>query len=403
MEYHNDEALTEGTRFLDIVVLTKTATTFDAYKCTKTHISTDGNKPGSGATWGNAWEKFNIMAPIYTPLIMAQYGVIRFTQTNQLLVMKNDNTTVNVGLGAGSYPLWIGATQPADAKFKVDDTGKLIATGAEIGGTLNAVDGSFSELYITNANGNKTSWGIDFNNEDNPKGMTLHGDIWHQGINEYFPNETLDRPPRFREDGNFMCRGFFGMGSQSMAVITTGEVEVEGSDVKLKEVYFRYYYKYEGRTNTNSKSFITKLPHVDASPDPNLYYVPCVTGGHGTQIDWPSKFDTGGYIVNLILFRGGIWSDETILYLINARPMQRVTIVNCFSSKQPSYMSGTLKVCTQNGIQIINSGEVIELLYVQDMLCDTDNTTDSYLRQGFGRGWIIVQYTRLNDFEVTTD
>ena len=403
VEYHNDEALTSGTRFLDIVVITKSATTFDAYKCTRTHISTDGNKPGSGATWGNAWEKFNIMAPIYTPLIMAQYGIIRFTQTNQLLVMKSDGTTVNVGLGAGSYPLWIGSTLPSNANFKVDDTGKLFASGAEIGGTLNGVDGSFKELYIVNAAGNKTSWGIVFEGGNNPNGMTLSGDIWHSGNVQWFPNENIDRPPRFLEQGNFVCQGTYGMGSQAMAVISTREVEIEGTDDTRKEVLFRYYYKFAGVTNNDSKNFATVLPQVTGWD--NLYYLPCVTGGTGSipNLEWPEKYNTGGYVVNLFLFRGGIWSDETILYLVNARPMQRVTIVNCFSSKQPSYMSGTLKVCTQNGIQIINSGEVIELLYVQDMLCDTDNTTDSYLRQGFGRGWIIVQYTRLNDFEVTTD
>lgn len=402
-EYHNDEELTGGTRFLDIVVITKTATTFDAYKCTRTHISTDGNKPGDSPSWEGYWQKFNVMAPIYTPLIMAQYGIIRFTQTNQLLVMKSDGTTVNVGLGAGSYPLWIGSTLPSNANFKVDDTGKLFASGAEIGGTLNGVDGSFKELYIVNAAGNKTSWGIVFEGGNNPNGMTLSGDIWHSGNVQWFPNEDLNRPPRFLEQGNFVCQGTYGMGSQAMAVISTREVEIEGTDDTRKEVLFRYYYKFAGVTNNDSKSFITVLPQVTGWD--NLYYLPCVTGGTGSipNLEWPEKYNTGGYVVNLFLFRGGIWSDETILYLVNARPMQRVTIVNCFSSKHPSYMSGTLKVCTQNGIQIINSGEVIELLYVQDMLCDTDNTTDSYLRQGFGRGWIIIQYTRLNDFEVTTD
>ena len=233
--------------------------------------------------------------------------------------------------------------------------------------------------------------------------MTLSGDIWHSGNVQWFPNENINRPPRFLEQGNLVCQGTYGMGSQAMAMISTREVEIEGTDDTRKEVLFRYYYKFAGVTNNYSKSFVTVLPQVTGWD--NLYYLPCVTGGTGSipNLEWPKKYSTAGYVVNLFLFRGGIWSDETILYLVNACPMQRVTIVNCFSSKQPSHMSGTLKVCTQNGIQIINSGEVIELLYVRDMLCDADNTTDSYLRQGFGRGWIIVQYTRLNDFEVTTD
>ena len=41
IEYRNDEALTSGTRYLDIVIVTTGANTFNAYKCLKTHTSSD--------------------------------------------------------------------------------------------------------------------------------------------------------------------------------------------------------------------------------------------------------------------------------------------------------------------------------------------------------------------------
>ena len=40
-------------------------------------------------------------------------------QGKQLLIMKGDNKTVAAGLVGGDYPLWVGATTPTDAPYKV--------------------------------------------------------------------------------------------------------------------------------------------------------------------------------------------------------------------------------------------------------------------------------------------
>lgn len=147
VEYHNDEALTSGTRYIDIAVVTTGANSFSAYKCIKTHTSS------SDITYTNTtyWEKFNNFVPIYTPLIMAQNALLRFTQTNQLLVMKSDNTTVAAGLGGGDYPLWVGAVQPTDAPFRVNINGTLYATDADIKGKITATSGMIGGWKI---NGN---------------------------------------------------------------------------------------------------------------------------------------------------------------------------------------------------------------------------------------------------------
>ncbi len=148
VEYHNDEALTSGTRFLDIAIITTGVTTFEAYKCLQTHTASSANAPGN-ATY---WSKFNSMAPIYSPMIMAQYAILRIAQANQIQVMKEDDTTVNAALGGGKYPLWIGANQPQQAKFYVDDTGKAYMQDAEIVGRIIAgvVDGQRVELQPEN-------------------------------------------------------------------------------------------------------------------------------------------------------------------------------------------------------------------------------------------------------------
>ena len=60
---------------------------------------------------------------------MAQNALLRFSQTNQLLVMDNDDETIAAGLGGGDYPLWIGATQPNGAPFKVSKDGNAYLAG----------------------------------------------------------------------------------------------------------------------------------------------------------------------------------------------------------------------------------------------------------------------------------
>ncbi len=147
IEYRNDEALTSGTRYLDIAIVTTGANTFNAYKCIKTHTSSD-SIPVTNTTY---WHKFNSLVPVYTPLIMAQNAILRFMQGNQLLIMKEDNNTVAAGLVGGDYPLWVGATTPDNAPFKVSLAGKLYATDAVVSGEINATSGTFRN--VSSANG----------------------------------------------------------------------------------------------------------------------------------------------------------------------------------------------------------------------------------------------------------
>lgn len=144
VEYHNDSALTDvesGIRYIDVVLIPNPllATKAYAFICRKTHTSSSDNAPSVNAD-NEWWLSLNDMAPIYTPLLLADNAVITLLQSNQLLVMKDDGTTVNVGLGGGEYPLWIGAAEAAEAKCRIDATGKAYLTEAEISGKITAGD-----------------------------------------------------------------------------------------------------------------------------------------------------------------------------------------------------------------------------------------------------------------------
>lgn len=137
-EYRNDEELeTEDTiHYVDVVVV-KDSTTGKlkaAYQCIKTHTASSTNKPETdvNATTGKGtyWKQYSTMAPIYTPVIMADQGIISFMQGNQLLILGGDDgTTVYAALQGGDWPLWIGGASATEAPtaFKADGSGKLAA------------------------------------------------------------------------------------------------------------------------------------------------------------------------------------------------------------------------------------------------------------------------------------
>lgn len=104
--YHNDEALTSGTRYLDIAIVTTSATSFKAYKCRVTHTSTSDNAPVAGTTT-KQWEPFNELAPVYTPLLLATNALIRLAQTNQIVVTYNDKVVAGMQGDLSKPIFWI--------------------------------------------------------------------------------------------------------------------------------------------------------------------------------------------------------------------------------------------------------------------------------------------------------
>lgn len=150
-EYRNDEALTSGTRYLDVALVkdANTATGWRAYKCKATHTASTANAPGNTTYW----EEFGMnTTSLFTSLIIAKNALIEFMSGNQLLI-KKDNGTITIGLtgnyGGKAY-IWAGGTNPGNARFRVDETGKVVAVDGEFSGVVNATSGTFSNVKSSN-------------------------------------------------------------------------------------------------------------------------------------------------------------------------------------------------------------------------------------------------------------
>lgn len=146
VEFHNDENLTGGIRYLDLVTVTNNTTgKFELYQCRVTHTSTAANAPSDNSA---EWLKLNQMRPMYTPLIVAKNAVLRFSQTNRILITNSKDKVQGCFGGVedetNGYPLWIGAITAADAKFRVKFGGDLYAKDASIEGRI-----TIGELYYT--------------------------------------------------------------------------------------------------------------------------------------------------------------------------------------------------------------------------------------------------------------
>ena len=141
--YRNDEDLTSGTRYIDIVMVRNNSAVdgWDVYKCIKTHTSS------SSITYTNTtyWTELSNVGPIYTSLIIAKNASLNFVQGNELLI-KDSNNNVVAGLTGGSSKeagttpirIWAGGKVPGSAPFRVDQNGNFVATKANIGGTVTA-------------------------------------------------------------------------------------------------------------------------------------------------------------------------------------------------------------------------------------------------------------------------
>ena len=139
VQYRNDEALTSGTRYIDFALIRNDAAIdgWDVYKCLKTHVSSASNKPGNTTYW----EKLSGVGPIYTSLIIAKNASISLFQGNQVLIKKSDNT-VTAGMSGSTsgqkIRIWAGSEAPDSAPFRVDEEGNLVATKANVAGTITA-------------------------------------------------------------------------------------------------------------------------------------------------------------------------------------------------------------------------------------------------------------------------
>ena len=151
VEYRNDEALTSGTRYIDVVLVRddSTATGWVAYKCKKTHVSTSSITP-TNTTY---WEEFSTnVTSIFTSLIIAKDAKITFLQGNRLAIQKQ-NGDVTAGISGSEegnkIRFWAGSESPDSAPFRVNEEGEAWLTKAHVSGEVTATSGKIGGFKIT--------------------------------------------------------------------------------------------------------------------------------------------------------------------------------------------------------------------------------------------------------------
>lgn len=298
--YRNDESLTSGTRYIDIVAKKNTSPSslygWDMYMCKSTHTSSSSNGPGNTTYW----TAVNEMAPIFTSLIIAKNASIDFVQGNELII-KDSNNNVVAGLTGGSSKeagttpvrIWAGGNVPGNAPFRVDQNGNLVATKANITGTITATGGvigpfsiasgmlSSKILYENETNKyvgfNLSAGQIEFYNErtfanvrigGNTQFVTIEGIKYDAGIDIQSPNAMIGMHiktpsiPLFVEGGNIFLhpnndsyvslRGIVGNwrnisvstslnnNDDNVTFLNTGNIEVTlPPDVPGHTIYFK--------------------------------------------------------------------------------------------------------------------------------------------------------------------
>ena len=140
VEYRNDESLTSGTRYIDVVVKRDngTATGWRAYKCLQTHTSNVSNGPGNTSYW---IEFGTNSVAVFTGIVIAKNGKITFLQSNQFVIQK-DNGTVTAGMSGSEsgqkIRIWAGSETPDSAPYRVNELGEFVSTKANVAGTITA-------------------------------------------------------------------------------------------------------------------------------------------------------------------------------------------------------------------------------------------------------------------------
>ena len=192
-EYRNDSNITDGSldvRYIDVVLVANEATEtgWDAYKCLKTHVSSES------ITYTNTsyWEKFGAnVGTIFTSLIVAKNAKIKFLSGNQLTIQKSDGT-VTAGLSGSDegekVRFWAGSETPDNAPFRVNQYGILYSSSATITGEIHVSSGTIGGFTVTQSAIGSTNKGDSLLLMRN--GILFSNDKKTAGIGDTLPGST---------------------------------------------------------------------------------------------------------------------------------------------------------------------------------------------------------------------
>lgn len=183
--YYNEEnTVKNGIRYIDFLAIEDDTyqSGYKVYMCNETHVAASTFSADS-----SYWDEVNInAASAFFTYLIAKNANIKILSSAQFTIAESNGTVV-AGLINDSIPLWIGASLPANAPFRVTRSGKLYATGAEISGTITATSGNIGGFDIgsnyikTEGNAFLKIGGTNFNTKfgitESTKNVTLNGGI----------------------------------------------------------------------------------------------------------------------------------------------------------------------------------------------------------------------------------
>ena len=144
--YYNEEnTVKDGIRYIDFLALEDNTVQsgYKVYMCTETHVAAS-----TFANDSSYWSEVNVnAASAFFTYLIAKNANIKILASAQFTIAESNGTVV-AGLINGSIPLWIGASLPDNAPFRVTRAGKLYATGADISGKITANEGTIGGFTI---------------------------------------------------------------------------------------------------------------------------------------------------------------------------------------------------------------------------------------------------------------
>jgi hypothetical protein len=188
-----DESLLEnphdGIRYMDVLVLenSSVASGYMAYQCLK---NVSGENPGeqqytNGVSSSGNWRMLDSSSGLYVTTLIARNANIKFGSAFQMSVYDNDNNVVGGLRGVSEDTdtgIWYGGNDPASAPFRVDKSGRMFASNADITGVVTAESGRIGGFEIngrtltnSNADNSETGASIEIRNMGYTRFARLNG------------------------------------------------------------------------------------------------------------------------------------------------------------------------------------------------------------------------------------
>lgn len=146
----------DGIRYIDVVVLenSSAASGYMAYQCLK---NVSGENPGeqqytNGVSSSGNWRMLDSSSGLYVTTLIARNANIKFGSTFQMAVYDSSNNVVGGLKGvedASDIGIWYGSNKPEEAPFRVDKSGHMFASDADITGVIEATGGRIGGFEIT--------------------------------------------------------------------------------------------------------------------------------------------------------------------------------------------------------------------------------------------------------------